>query len=425
MKLSKVAIGLFALTWLAAGWSGSAHESKANGGIPLSEISPAAYKLTMHSQDRLDLGDFWSANRAARKAVDLDPDAVFAWIQLANVAASFPEFTEALKKAESIKDRGTRGEQLWLELNQTFLANDAEQRLTLSEALVDMYPESPRAWLILAGVQTGSGRYDEARQSNDKAIHLDPKSAAAYTANGLSYIFNQPVDPDKAERYMARAAEIRSDDASAWINLGDAHRAQLNLEKARTDYSKAMMLDRDNEIAPIKRGHVNSFLGNYSEARSDYDKGVELGQASAVPNLANYRAFVSIYAGNAVEAITELDGVLGEIAVMDMATLYRDNEIAPIKRGHVNSFLGNYSEARSDYDKGVELGQASAVPNLANYRAFVSIYAGNAVEAITELDGVLGEIAVMDMAETEKNGSRIFTLQNMATIYRCWIVTMR
>ena len=143
---------------------------------------------------------------------------------------------------------------------------------------------------------------------------------------------------------------------------------------------------------------------------------------------------MSIYAGNAAEAITELDDVLGEIAVMDMAetekngsrifTLqnmaticfhYDMTDDAKAAIGS-NSFLGNYSEARSDYDKGVELGQASAVPNLANYRAFVSIYAGNAVEAITELDGVLGEIAVMDMAETEKNGSRIFTLQNMATI---------
>ncbi|MEE8157011.1 MAG: tetratricopeptide repeat protein [Gammaproteobacteria bacterium] len=318
MKVLRVLAGLLALAWLAAAWSGSA-QHKVNGGIPLSDISDEAYKLAMHAQDRLDLADFWTSNRAAREAVEVDPDSLFAWISLANASASFPEFSEAIKKASALKSTGTRGEQLWIDLNATFLDNNAEKRLQLAEALVGEYPESPRAWVILAGVQTGRGSYADARKSNDKAIELDSHMAAAYTANGFSYMFNQPVDANRSETYMARAAKLRPEEASVWINLGDSYRAQSKLADSREAYTKAMNLNGKNEVAPIKRGHVNSFLGNFEEARADYDKGVELGQASAVPNLANYRAFVNLYADDPKGAVVELEGVLKAIDDMDMA----------------------------------------------------------------------------------------------------------
>ena len=290
----------------------------ADGGIPLSAPDDKAMHQYMEVRALADRGDFIEANQAARELTDEYPEFAGGWIMLANTALSGEQFVKAAGKAADLAANGTRGEQLWSGINMTFISNDAEKRLRLGEELVEAFPESPRAWVVHSGVLGGQNRHEEARASAKKAIELAPDQAFSHSTLAFSYLYNAPKDFALAERHFQHAIDLDPHQDNAWVNIGDAHRAMGDLEAARSDYSKAWELDNSNSVAAIKRGHVNSFLGNFDEARADYDRGIATGKEGNQSTLANYRAFVSVHAGDPQAAIAELQQELARVDTIDM-----------------------------------------------------------------------------------------------------------
>ncbi|MBL8548724.1 MAG: hypothetical protein JNJ73_01970 [Hyphomonadaceae bacterium] len=87
------------------------------------------------------------------------------------------------------------------------------------------------------------------------------------------------------------------------------------------------------------------------------------------------------------------------------------------QRGHVNSFLGNYAEARADYDRAVALEDARGSnlgPTYAVYRSYVSIYEGKPDDAITELRALIARVDATNMEG--KADLKNFALTNIAQI---------
>jgi tetratricopeptide (TPR) repeat protein len=56
------------------------------------------------------------------------------------------------------------------------------------------------------------------------------------------------------------------------------------------------------------------------------------------------------------------------------------------QRGHVNSFLGNYAEARADYDRAAALADPISKPGLTSARPLVYVYEGNPAAAEAEFE---------------------------------------
>ncbi len=356
MKNSKLLAYLVAITLLAACSKQEAPEEAADavadaapakvaandGGIPLSAASDAA--LTQYKEVRrlADKGDFIKANQAARKLTDENPDFAGGWIMLGNTALSGPQFAQATTKATELSEKGTAGEQLWAQINMSFITNDSEEGLRLSEMLVDTYPDSPRAWLVYSGYLSFQNQNEEARAAGEKVIELAPDQAFGHNNLGFSYMNNSPKDFVAAEKHFQKAAMIEPDEDNIRISIGDVHRAAGDLEAARSDYSEAMKLDATNAVAAIKRGHVNSFLGNYDEARADYDAGIAAGEEGSQSTLANYRAFVSIHAGEHKKAVDELKGELVRLETLDMPV---DQKV-----GGRNFILTNVTDICFNYD---------------------------------------------------------------------------
>lgn len=289
-----------------------------DGGIPLSSTNKAT--LTQYKKVRklADSGDFIEANQAARQLTEQDPDFVGGWIMLGNTALSGEQFVKATKKAKELSVKGTEGEKIWADINMSFVTNDTEEGLRLGQQLVDTYPESPRAWIVYSGLQSGQNQHEDARASIAQAIKLAPKQAIAHNALGFSYLYNDPKDFTKAEQHFKHAIELEPGEDNYLVNIGDVHRAMGDLEAARHDYSAALELDSNNDVAAVKRGHVNSFLGNYNEARADYDMGIGAGKESNQSTLANYRAFVNLHAGDYRAAIDELKSELDRVDTLEM-----------------------------------------------------------------------------------------------------------
>ena len=289
-----------------------------DGGIPLSTSKKTAMSQYKKVRKLADRGDFIEANQAARQLTEDDPDFVGGWIMLGNTALSGEQFVKATKKAKELSVKGTEGEQLWVDINMTFVTNDAEEGLRLGQKLVEKFPDAPRAWLVYSGLQTGQNQHGGARASARKAIKLAPDEAIGYNSLGFSYMNNSPKDFTKAEKNFKRAIELEPAEDNYWVNVGDVHRAMGDLEAARSDYSGALEIDADNAVAAVKRAHVNSFLGNFDEARADYDMGIASGQEGSKSTLANYRAFVNLHAGDHQAAFEELKGELDRIDMLEM-----------------------------------------------------------------------------------------------------------
>ncbi len=274
--------------------------------IPVTTSSEEALAAFHEGQQAMDVGRVQEANAHFERAAALDPGFAYAYLNVANTAASAQEFNDALERAAASLEGKSEGERLLVEINRTFFDNDAERRMELAKTLVETYPKSPRAWLTLAGMQGGLNQHQAARESLARALELAPDFIATHYAIWGSYLFNEPKDFARAEQAMLRGLEIAPDEAKVHECLGDVFRAMQELEKARQAYSRAIELDPSWSVASLKKGHVNSFLGRFEEARADYDAGVGGAREQNRITYANYRAFTHLHAGDPRGALAEL-----------------------------------------------------------------------------------------------------------------------
>ncbi len=286
--------------------------------IPVSTSSDAAKTHFLQGMDALDMARGIDAREHFAQAVAADPAFALGYLELAGVGSSLQQFTSNLQKAEEHAASASRPEQLMIEITRKGSNNDVEGQLRAAEELAQVATESPRAWMILAGVQSTLNRHGEARASLAKAIELAPSLAAAHIQLGNSYLFNEPRDLAQAEAHMRHAVELRPEEPNPYDFLGDVQRAQGKLADARQSYT--MAAERSpNDGSPIQqRAHVNSFLGDYAAARADYDKAIAMGRANQAPNYAMYRAFVHLHEGNPPGAVDELKQLIARVDGMNV-----------------------------------------------------------------------------------------------------------
>ena len=289
-----------------------------DAGLPLSTGSDDVYRDYLAVQALVDRGDFVNAHDAALALTEAAPDYIGSWILLGNAAFSGEEFVKATRKAQSLKDGATPAEQLWADINNTFVTNDPDEGVALAKQLVEQNPESARAHLILSGMHTAQAEHERARAAALKAVQLAPQMASAHTTLGFQFMNNEPKDQTEAQRHFRHAIDILPDEDNFWVFLGDSHRAANDLEAAASDYRRALELDPGNSVAAVKSGHVNSFLGNFEQARADYDSGIASASGQQTSTLANYRAFVHLHAGDPEAALDELNSVHDGIDALEI-----------------------------------------------------------------------------------------------------------
>jgi tetratricopeptide (TPR) repeat protein len=280
---------------------------------PITTSSTAARDQFLQGQRELDLARFIDANAHFKEAVAADPNFAFAYLSVANTANSLDEFKTNLALAEQHAAGASDAERLQIQMVRKGFDNDLVGQLALGQQLVEKYPDSPRAWLALAGVQGALNRNEEARTSIAKALELAPRLFAAHTAMGTSYVFGEPRDFAKALLHMQQAEALAPSEPGAHTFLGDVYRAQRDLVKAREEYTRGHQLDPRDAILLVKTGHANTLLGDYTAARADYDSAIAVGRANEKAAYAPFRAYVNVYAGDPAAAIDELNRLVASV----------------------------------------------------------------------------------------------------------------
>jgi tetratricopeptide (TPR) repeat protein len=316
--------------------------------IPITTSSAEARLAFDAGQAAIDRGDAQAANDLFRAAVSADPDFTYAWYNLSNVTFSTEEFNAALKGGEHGAAHASEGERMLLEFNRLFLDNNFNAQLELATRLTQKYPNSPRAWMLLAGAQAALNRFADQRATLDKVMALAPEFSPAPFTLGGSWLFNAPTDFAKAEQNYRKAIALAPGVDMYYWSLGDVYRGSNKLEDARRYYQLALKVDPKDITAPIKLGHVNSFLGNFDEARADYDRGIAASGPANAGFLAPFKAYTYVYAGDATTAVKALEKLVTDIDGFGAEPAQRLNAkaLALTNAAQVAMWRGLYDDAQ-------------------------------------------------------------------------------
>ncbi|HSE42119.1 MAG TPA: tetratricopeptide repeat protein, partial [Acidobacteriota bacterium] len=193
----------------------------------------------------------------------------------------------------------------------------------------------------------------------------------------------------------------------AWVTLGTMQGTLNQNEAARQSMSRGLELDPNFLFGHIALGfnYVFGVPRDLQKAEYHMKKCTELApkEAKCFENLGDvYRAMNKLQDARAqYTKALQLDPALG---------------VASLKKGHINSFLGNYQEAFADYDKGIASAKDVNKINYANYRAFTHVHAGDSAAAIQDLSKLVSSAGSIGLTPSEVGAVKIFTLTNEATI---------
>jgi Flp pilus assembly protein TadD len=281
-------------------------------GLPITTPSADARMHFLAGQREQDLGRNFEALDHFQRAVAADSTFAIGYLSVANVSNSLADFKQNLDRAERLASRASPAEQLQIRIARRGLENDVSGQLALAQELVAKFPESPRAYLALAGVQAGLNRTADARASYGKAIQLAPRLLVAHIAVGITYLFNDPTDFRQALEHFKHAEALAPNEPVTHDFLGDAYRALNDLPQARREYTRGHELNPRDAGLLQQRGHVNSFAGDFAAARADYDSALALGRGNERGFFAPFRAYVSVYAGDPTGAMRELNQLVAQ-----------------------------------------------------------------------------------------------------------------
>lgn len=284
--------------------------------LQLTTASETARALYAEGEYFQDVGRGVQAREKFQAAAVDDPTFALAYYGQSNSAFSFAEFQHSLDTALEHEEGISEGERILIEINRSFLSNDAANGLALAQKLVSHFPDSARAWTVLAGMQANQNDNLGARASNQKALELEENMAAALVGLASNNLFGEPKDFIAAESWANKFIAAYPNEAKGHEILGDAKRAQNDLDAALEAYNAASQVDPTLELAAHKRGHVNSFLGNIEEARSAYDEAIAMAPVETKASTAVYKGFTNIHGGDIPAAIDELEALADNVEAM-------------------------------------------------------------------------------------------------------------
>lgn len=193
----------------------------------------------------------------------------------------------------------------------------------------------------------------------------------------------------------------------AWMRLGFAQGGLNQHEDARKSFSKALALSP----GLIGADYALAFSYLFSEPK-DFNKAQQYAEECIrlEPNEAKgYELLGDIF--RAKNELQKARDAYGNALAKD-SSLYA----AVIKKGHINSFLGNYDEARSDYRKAVSMAEPVNKIGFANFVALSYVYAGDPRTAIQELNKLVASADSSGLPKDQAKASKIATLNTAITI---------
>jgi protein O-mannosyl-transferase len=275
-----------------------------------------------------------------RATLARNPDAVMAWLNLADTLAkqgrhaeSIATFHRALQLAPNDADAHN---DLGCEYVLIHRPADALRHL---ERAVALQPKRPEPHNNLGNALAGVGRADDAIAEYRRALELDPKYGEA--ENNLGAELAELGRLKEAVAHFEAAMRLNPNHAEAQNNLGDALRKLGQLEPAIAHHREALRLQPDFAPAHASLGQALALSGRMDEALTHLRRAVEL-----KPDFAPAHD----YLGRALAATGHPDEAWAEFArapqlAPNSAEAHNNFGTALAQRGRVNEAIEQFEIA--------------------------------------------------------------------------------
>ncbi len=254
--------------------AGVAREARKGLGVPPTEAvdifaadfaaeNPAAYDLYLRGLRAFADYRYDEAEDAFAAALEEAPGFTMARYRLAYVAAAagrtdaaLAEIRRAVAESDRLPDRDAR----YVRALEAYIDRRLEDAIAAYRGIVEHYPYETEARSLLAILLQDSGRYEEVLEVVEALARLEPENHTAWSLAGWANLalgnLHQAVL--NLERYL----EFEPDSANGHALLGDAYRAQEELDLAAEQYAQALAIDPAFHFATIALAVVDVLRGH-------------------------------------------------------------------------------------------------------------------------------------------------------------------
>ena len=157
------------------------------------------------------------------------------------------------------EDREHRAIRLFKEAYDFQMKGELDAAVKLYKESIENYPTA-EAYTFLGWTYSFMGRLDDAIAECHKAIEVDPTFGNPY--NDIGAYLLQMGDPDGAIPWLERAlhAPRYASYHYAHMNLGRAYEAKRDWLRAKTEYEKALLMERDYRPAAQAYARIRALL---------------------------------------------------------------------------------------------------------------------------------------------------------------------
>ncbi|MDA2934449.1 tetratricopeptide repeat protein [Acidobacteria bacterium AH-259-D05] len=233
----------------------------------------------------------------------LGQELLYRWDRQGNVDRAIAAFEEALEVDQNyapayaalagayLSKHGSSDDRLWI-----------DRALQAAQLAVDRDEYLADSWIALGRAQTENGSYEEAEQSLQKALKLNPLYAKTHRAIGD--LHDTLGQTEEAEKFYKSAINL---DPKDWRNLSSLSKLYYQLgrhKEGKTISRKALELTPNNATLLINDGSLSFVLSQYDEAFAAFQKAIEIAPAA---DLYNNIATILFYQGKYQEAASAFE----------------------------------------------------------------------------------------------------------------------
>jgi len=245
--------------------------------------SPEAYKYYVEGRRYHLDGENRKSIELMERAIAFDPEFAMAYRSMAmsyNNLRLFAERKKYIGKALEFADRLSERERYLIEGDYySDLEATYEKAIEAYKKLLQLYPDESTAAHNLAIIYGYLGDWDKTaeyyelcRQGGSDFIYSHTQLAYAYSAKGLY---------DKAEKVVEEYIQQYGDHVLARLALADIHIDLGELNQAREEVDKALVLNPTYYENFIYRGNILLLRGEFSPALQEYNKLLQMEEMAA------------------------------------------------------------------------------------------------------------------------------------------------
>jgi tetratricopeptide (TPR) repeat protein len=281
---------------------------------------------------------------------------------------------------------------------------DGPEANTLFRTAVAADPNFTYAWWNLSNVTFSTEEFNAALKGAEQG------AARASEGERMLLEFNKLFLQNNFNAQLELAKQLVAKYPSsprAHMVLQGAHAALNQFAEQRATLEKILTIDP--EFAPAAFALGLSYLFNQP---TDFAKAEQ-----------SFRRAVDASPGSDMYYWSLGDVARGSNRLEDARRYYKlalqldpHDSTAPVKLGHVNSFLGNFDEARRDYDAGIKVADAPTAAFLAPFKAYTWVYQGEPKRAIQALEELVVAIDGSAAGPDQRLNAKVGALTNAAQI---------